>query len=243
MKRPFMAVGLAIAVISCGHGARFRPGPWVSPRPDSLATADTLLASGRVLATEGTIRFRARWAAAACKENLRVQVFGTDGSFIADISFSADSLSAFLPGLMECHQGAIVDVPLDSLLGITVPWKTGLTVLWATLWPGRITAPWVSGSLGHRQGWYAPSHGAFVQIHPRWRLPQYLSFTDGSSCLSMEVRSWKSTTAGMLPSALRFSWPARDVEMWIDLSIRETEAIESAALQSICPPGAHAHAW
>ncbi|MCU0610911.1 MAG: hypothetical protein MUE60_03870 [Candidatus Eisenbacteria bacterium] len=237
------AVAALLAVWSCAHAPHFVPGPWVSPSPDSLTAIDTLAVSGRVMVTDGSVRHRARWAMAGCADALRLQVFTTDGSCIADIGYRGDSLIVLLPGAVECHRGPADRIPVDSLLGIPVPWAPALSVLHAALWPQRLSPPWTPGTLGRRRGWYSETDGIFIEPDSKTRLPRFMACSREGSGLTAEVRAWESDSLRAFPSELRLSWPARGMEMWINLSVRRTEGVGSAALRVACPSGAPVVDW
>jgi hypothetical protein len=174
---------------------------------------------------------------------LRLQVFQTDGAFIADIGLRGDSMTVFLPQIVECHCGDAGVVPIDSLLGVPVLWEPGLSALHAMLWPRRLAGPWTSGTLGHRRGWCSESTGVFIEPDPAALLPRYLVRIDGGDRLTVEARRWTGGSGGAFPAELRLSWPAQETEMWLDLTVRKTEGFGGEVLDPVCPPGVRAYSW
>lgn len=239
-----MAVAIAtLGVSSCARFPTFQPGPVVSQSPDSLATVDTVAVAGRVLVTVEEVRYRARWALAACEDALRLQVFYGDGRFVADIALRDGSMTVLLPQTMECHRGPARVVPVDSLLGIPVPWEPALTALHAAIWPSRLSPPWTSGTLGRRRGWYCPEEGVFLEPDPVTALPRYVAWIRGDERLTVEVARWAQAGDATFPSEILLSWPGRRTRMWLDLDVRKTEGVSGALLDIVCPPGSSSTMW
>ncbi len=233
---------LVLGVLACAPLARFEPISPAIPFAGAWETADTIALSGRVLAVVGGVRYRGRCAMVGCRDHMRLQVFGSDGALLADIGVAHETLTVVTPG-PGCHRGTLATVPLDSLLGIPVPWGPALPLIQSVLWPRRIGGPLVYGRVGRRRGWYAEELGLFLEVDGSSPRPRSLVSLAPGGRVELRVEEWGRIPAGEVPSRLRVVWPAQETTLWLSLSVRMWEGFDRAAMRVDCPPRTPARVW
>lgn len=210
---------------------------------DSLVLREPFTASGKVLAMKGDVRYLARWAFAAREGGMRVQVFGMEGTFLADMSVREDSAFVLLPQEMEYHRGAADRLPLGALLGLEIAWRQAIGALDVLLWPPRGPEGWIPGTWGGKDGWFHEKTSVFVHLDPERRVPQYIRAGTGRNALVGEVDSFLRLRSYYAPERLSFEWPGHDARMWLEITSRITADVEDHAFSVPCPESVVTYDW
>jgi hypothetical protein len=192
---------------------------------------------------KGDVRYLARWVFAAREGEMRVQVFGSEGTFLADLSVREDSVFVLLPQEMEYHRGTAERLPLGALLGLEIAWQQTISALDLLLWPPRDSREWIPGMWDGRNGWLHEETGIFVQIDAERRSAQYIYAGTGRDVLVGEVDSFLQLGDYYAPERLSFEWPDHDARIWLEISSQSTAGVEDRAFAVPCPERVVTHDW
>lgn len=232
---------------SCAGPAKFIPLEEHKIRlmpMDSLRTPTSFRASGKVLAMKGEVRYLARWAFAANTGRMRIQVFATEGTMLADMAIQGDSLCVVLAQERECHCGSVSAVPLGALLGLEIDWGEALIGLNTLLWPNLDSSyQWMPGRLGRREGWFDPRRRVFLAVDEKKKAPKYLCLGEARDRVTAQIESYREIHGIFFPSRVVFHWPGKDSRMWLDINTRKIGDIAEDVFCVPCKEMSDVIAW